>query len=1116
MNLEHQSPEADPISPEVARSKPDDEPAAGQTQRHYWRSLQQWAELARWDSQPQQERGGTAEAWAEPVSRRHFVKLMSASLLLAGFGCTGCRRPEEPILPFSTQPPGYVHGLSQYYATAMPTQTGAVPLLVKVHEGRPIKIEGNPLHPDSNGGTDLFAQASILNLYDPDRVTQFKHAGQPVSRTEALDTLADLAKQFAANQGAGLAVLLQRSSSPSRERLIRALRARLPRAGWYVYDPVDFSRAELAARLAFGRPVRPYCRLDQARVIVALDWDFLGTEDNQHVAIRQFAQGRRLLKPTDPMNRLYVVESLLTLTGAQADHRLVLPPSAIIQAAAFLCDRLLGPAGAPLLSALRQAGPVSDQAAAWLAGCAADLLKPEHRGHSLVFAGHRQPLAVHLAAQAINAALGNIGQTVVYHAAAAEPFETLAQLRQALDAGAVQTLVILGGNPVYDAPADFDWGRTQRKAKTVLRLGYYEDETSAAADWLLPQAHYLEAWGDARTSDGTLLPVQPVIQPLFGGLSELEVLARLGALEPVDPYHIVRATFRELVGAAQSEELWKRFLHDGFLPGSAAKPEPVQFDFIAAARATEVTAEPPPSKDALEVVFSRDLKVDDGRYNNNGWLQELPDPITKLTWDNAILISPATAQALGLPRLQPAGPDWRVPVVQVTVADRTLTGPAWVQPGMADFVLGLTLGYGRSRTGRVGQGTGYNAYALRSWAAPNFVPGAKLKLTTQTYQLACTQSHGALEGRGAVREANREEYQRQPNLALELDHPAAHGPGLAHGQRRPLYPNPLDQPGPDGRTPRQRALHAWGMCIDLTACVGCGACVIACQSENNIPIVGKDQVARGREMHWLRLDRYYATGPAASQPQALAQVQVIHQPMLCQHCEAAPCESVCPFNATVHDEEGLNVMAYNRCVGTRYCSNNCPYKVRRFNYLDYHRRPLYLLRGPVYASPLVHRTEGQWDLSRWWRHPDGSLRPKTEWELLKLVQNPDVTVRMRGVMEKCTFCTQRIEQAKIANKMGAGPSKAGPLPDGAVLTACQQACPAGAIVFGNLKDPNSHVAQLKRQGRNYVVLEWLLTQPRVSYLARIRNPNPAMPDYVLPPLSRLEPEASGRQPSAES
>jgi MoCo/4Fe-4S cofactor protein with predicted Tat translocation signal len=1074
----------------------------------YWRSLDQLADTPEFREWVGREFPAGASELTDPVSRRHFVKLMSASFMLAGLGLTGCRRPVEKIQPFSKLPENYVHGVPQFYATAMPGRSSAVPLVVKSHDGRPTKIEGNPLHPDSNGATDVFAQASILNLYDPDRAQRFLRAGNRVTREAALDALREIAWSFGGAYqglgagdaappsagkagGQGLCFLMERSGSPSRARLQRVLGETLPKARWFVHEPVDFDIHREAATLAFSKPVQPYFRYDAAKVIVSLDCDFLGTEPDAHVHIRRFAQGRRLRQSGDAMNRLYAVEALFTLTGANADHRLRVGPSQIPGVAAQLAAQVGAPDGAFLqvLGGL-PAGGVNPS---WLEQCAKDL--KANAGASLVVAGHRQPLEVHLLAHAMNAALGNVGRTVVLQAAPQPDEGSLADLAKALQAGEVDTLVILGGNPVYTAPADLDWARTQRKARSVVRLGFYEDETAIVSDLHLPQAHYLESWGDARTADGTLVPVQPLIEPLFGGMTELELLARLGGHERTAPHEIARDTFRSLAG--EGEEPWKKYLHDGFLAASASAPVEASFAWAAVAhRVAQSKPAPAPAADALEVVIHRDARVDDGRYHNNGWLQELPDPLTKMTWENVILMSPATADQLRLEIRNRENNDLQVPLVKVGVGGREVVGPAWIQPGMADHVLALALGYGRAKSGRVGTGSGYNAYAVRTSANPHGQSGARLSPTGRRHKLATTQDHWGMEGRPIIREATLAEYRANPRFAQGMNLAEPPGPEDAAGQPLPLYPNPLDIPDAQGVTPRDKALHQWGMSIDLNACVGCSACVIACQSENNIPIVGKDQVRRNREMHWLRVDRYYAGDPSAP--------QMVTQPLFCLHCESAPCESVCPVNATVHDEEGLNLMAYNRCVGTRYCSNNCPFKVRRFNFLDFNKRPLDLLVGPVYTTPLTHRTDGEWDLIRWFKNPDKGLRPEEEWELLKLAKNPDVTVRMRGVMEKCTYCVQRIEQAKIARKVRAGASADIEVPDGTFKTACQQACPAEAIVFGNLKDPRSAVSRHKALDRTYTLLEFLAVKPRTTYLARVRNPNPAMPDAFAQPSTTTE------------
>jgi molybdopterin-containing oxidoreductase family iron-sulfur binding subunit len=1009
-----------------------------------------------------------ASEFDDPVSRRHFVKIMSASFALAGLGlmAAGCRRPEDELVPFSKAPEnGYNYGTPQYFATAMPTRTGAVPLLVKSYDGRPIKVEGNAQFPGGNGGTDRFAQASILNLYDPDRAQRFVSGGKTVSRDEALKFLDDLSKKFAANQGEGLAFLAESSRSPSRARLQGIIAQKFPNARWFTYDAIDSGIHQRAATQAFGRPVTPVYHFDKAKVILSLDSDFIGGEDDAHNHIARFAKGR---KPENGgMSRLYAIESLFTLTGTSADHRLRIPAGLVEEVAAAILTLVSGqPAAVP-------AGVDGK----WIYECTKDLVT--HRGDVLVVAGQRQPIGVHLIAQAINAALGSVNRTVTLIPTSETSGSKLAELAGKLNAGAVDALVVLGGNPVYNAPAALNWAAVQRKAKTVVRLGYYEDETFLQCDWHFPLAHYLESWGDAVAGDGTVVPIQPLILPLFGGLTELEFLARVAGESETSPQDIVRGTF------AGADEAWKTFLFNGFLAGSSAQPlAAISAPRIAPAKCVL------PSVTNLEVVFFRDAKVDDGRYANNGWMQELPDPITKMTWDNAVLVSRRTARELGVQNGD---------LVEVTLNGRSVQGPIWTQPGMADYSLGLALGYGRERAGRVGNGVGFNAYKI--FNGKYIETGATLGKTGGTQVIACTQDHWSMEGRPAVREANLSEFQKNPAFAREMIEKEP--PVVA-----PLYPNPLDEA-------KKTALHQWGLVVDLTSCVGCATCVVACQSENNIPIVGKDQVRRGREMQWMRIDRYYSADPAketVADPYRkdneqqferwIDEVQAVNQPMLCQMCEAAPCENVCPVSATAHDQEGLNVMVYNRCVGTRYCSNNCPYKVRRFNYLDFNKRPLADLKGPFYPTPLLHQTDGKWDILNWLKHPDTSgMREEDEWDLIKMAKNPDVTVRMRGVMEKCTYCLQRIQHAEIAQKVKAGPSgnvrlkeAEGTIPK----TACQQACPAQAIVFGDISDPDSSVSKWKNYDRNYAVLGDLLTKPRTTYLARVRNPNPAMPDYHAP------------------
>ena len=1053
-----------------------------ETGAKYWRSLDEVAETPAFKEWLEREFPAGASEFTDPVSRRNFVKIMASSFAFAGLGLTGCRKPVENIIPFTEKPADYIHGVAQFYATSMPTRTGAIPLVVESNEGRPTKIEGNPQHPDSNGGTNAWAQASILDLYDVDRVKQAVVRGTGVERAEIENYLAQVAQKSGGNGGAGLAFLSEPTYSPSRLRVQNAVAQKLPQAKWYSYDPVDSDVPERVATQVYGRATRPLYKLDQAQIILSLDFDFLGTEEESYRYIRAFANGRDVEKTQGNLNRLYVVEPVMTVTGMNADHRLRAARSQMAAIAAQFANAIVNNGQAE---------------SAWVAECAKDLLA--HKGKAVVVPGPSQPAAVHTLVHAINQALGAVGSSVILQQVPERKEGTLAELAQALNQGQVDTLVVLSGNPVYSAPTDLNWEATQRRAREVIRLAYHRDETTKVADVVIPQAHYLESWGDTRSSDGTYMPVQPLIEPLFGGWTEIEVLARIGGAEVVRPHDIARETFNTLVNGG-SENDWRKFLHDGFWEKTGFQSANVQLNQGAVQQAlSAITPAPAPTGGNLEVVFYRDSSVDDGRFNNNGWMQEMPDPVTKVTWENLILVSQKTAEELGfslqdfhyhdavaktelLKQTSPRG----VPMVTLTLNGKAVNGPIWVQPGIADGVAAIALGYGRLATGRIGSGSGFNAYTLRTSAAPYFASGGKIAPTGARHDVACTQHHWAMEGRPIVREANLEQYREHPRFAKAMD---LEEPPVVSS----LYANPLEL-----QEANDRVVHQWGMSIDLNRCVGCQACVIACQSENNVPIVGKEQVWRQREMHWLRLDRYY-TGPVADP-------QVTYQPMLCQHCEAAPCENVCPVNATVHDEEGLNLMVYNRCVGTRYCSNNCPYKVRRFNFFDYHKRTLKDLDGPFYPTPIFKSSgeDEEYDLKRWFNKPERHWREDEEWELLKLVKNPDVSVRMRGVMEKCTFCVQRIEAGKIRQKIKAGASDDVEVPDGGIKTACQQACPAEAIVFGNIKDPNSAVSKLKASPRTYQVLDFLFTRPRLTYMARVRNPNPAMPDFHEYPLSTAE------------
>ena len=1046
------------------------------------------------------------EGVAEPpdeASRRDFIKLMSASAALAGVGLTGCRRPEEHIYAFGKQPEGYVHGVPQYFASAIPSRNGATPVVVKSNDGRPTKIEGNVEHPDSNGATDLFAQSSILDLYDADRARRFAKYGKTVSAGSVWDALTAVAESASYDQGASLAFLSTGSSSPSMERLWSKVQKKFPKAIRAEYEAVDTDVHRRAATLATGKPVKPRYDLSKAKRIVSLDCDFLGSEEDVQRYTRDFAKGRKIksAKDADSMSRLYAVESLMTQTGANADHRLRVKPSEMIQIAARLAldvaDDTSYTIDANTKVELTRLAAGIKSGRPWIKTCAEDLVGKLKTGESVVLAGERQPLAVHLLAHIANQALRS--KAVSFLPARKQNTASIGDVAKGVESQQIQSLIILGGNPVYNAPADLDWAKLQStKGLTSFRLGFSEDETFKVTTYHIPEAHYLESWGDARSSDGTYVPVQPLIAPLHGGVTALEFLARFLGESTTKPHDIVQATFNSPL--VQGERIsWKKLLHDGFRAGS--QPKAVS---VGALKQNDIAKELQAIKSlegtdhGTEVVFSRDYSVGDGRYSNNGWLQELPDPITKLTWDNAITVSRKTA----VDELKVKNGA----IVTLSLGTRSVTGPIWVQPGQADDVIGVTLGYGRKRGGRIanfdGKPVGYNGYAIRRAAHQNSDSNAVIKKTGDSHAFSGTQEHWAMHGRPIVREANLEQYKKRPEFAKHMDLEA-------HAKDEgPIYKRPYEDPS---KKELKSDVHQWGMVIDLNSCVGCSACVIACQSENNIPIVGKDQVSKGREMHWLRIDRYFTGDPAKTMkydekmplgPAApvgydsdewkqdwIDEPEVVNQPMMCQHCENAPCESVCPVNATAHDAEGINVMAYNRCVGTRYCSNNCAWKVRRFNWFDYNKRPTNKLYNDNITDFLGMRL---------------NKRPDDEIDLLAMAKNPDVTVRMRGVMEKCTFCIQRIEQAKITQKVKAQDSSDIEVKEGAVKTACQQSCPAEAIVFGNTLDENSEVSKLKKDPRNYEVLGFLDNHARLTYLAKVRNPNPAMIGQPDSPYSLAE------------
>lgn len=1066
-------------------------PPEALTGKRYWRSLGELSDTPEFRGWLDREfPAGAAQMEGDDVSRRNFLKLMGASMALAGFGLTSCRRPEAHLVPFTKSVEWAIPGKPLFYATAMPRRSGTMPLVVTTHDGRPTKVDGNPLHPASGGATDAFAQASILDLYDPARSKRFLENGKPTDRAAFDKYLAQLRPKLAADGGASLAFLVEETNSPSRERLRVELEKMYPRMRWVVYDPLLSAAQSFGTQLSFGDNVRLVPRLDRADVVLALDSDFLDCGQADISTVRAFSSRRRVTTSKDTMNRLYVVENRYTLTGAMADHRLRCAASQIPALTHALAGKIAAAtkdAGLfSVLATLKAPAVAPDFDDQWLTEVANDLVsKP---GASLIVAGSSQPVVVQLMVYGMNSALKNLGKTLlVREYATNRDANSILQLAAEISAGRIKQLFIFGGDPVYNAPRELtldqktkqplDWIDLQKKVPEIVRLGYYEDATSSQSPWHVPTAHYLESWGDGLTSEGGYLAIQPMILPLFGGLSELDLMNALLGAPKVEGPELVQETFRATKPPGDFATAWSRFLRDGFAAHIPVRDKAPSFNANTAGGVAHTlwAPTPPPTANSPEIVLVASYAMDDGRYINNGWMQEMPDPVTKLTWDNAALMSPALAKHLGVGNGD---------LIEISVAakatdpknhpiKRQLVIAALISPGHVDNSITIPLGYGRKQTGPVGEEAGFNAYLLRTPSNPHFIvadgqaiDSVSVKKVGQKYALSITQDHFSIEGRGLVREATLEHYRGDNEFVKKIAGDDELSPRLPTIYSHP----PLDAP------------QQWGMSVDLNVCTGCSACVIACQSENNIPIVGKLQVSHGRAMHWIRIDRYYASAKPYNQDKGQwpEDPEVVHEPMMCQHCENAPCETVCPVNATVHSDDGLNVMAYNRCIGTRYCSNNCPFKVRRFNFFDFNQRPIgkKKIAGALtiykeYFAPLT--TKGA---------PD----------TIKMQKNPNVTVRMRGVMEKCTFCVQRIEEAKIAAHVHAGASDKTLIPRDSFTTACAQACPTEAIVFGDIKDPETRVSKLKAQDRNYQLLKYLNVNTRTSYLARIRNPNPKMPD----------------------
>ncbi len=1070
--------------------------------KKYWRSLEELADTPLFREFVEREFPQQAEEWNDPIERRTFIKLMGASLALAGL--SGCVfQPPEKIVPNVKQPEEYVPGKALFFATAAPLFGAATPVLVRSNEGRPTKIEGNPDHPNNrptdfppedpirdprgSSATDIFTQASILSLYDPDRSPTLTYREDIHTWTSFVGEMRSILDVQRPNGGKGIRFLTESIISPTFGALMKEVRTALPQAKWHQYEPANRDNALAGAKMAFGQPVNTTYRFDLAQRVLSLDCDFLVPTFSGYLRYsRDFMARRRITETNKEMNRLYVVETTPSNTGAMGDHTWEVKPSEFEAVAKAIAAGSIpqSPTGAASVNL------------PWIAPLVKDL--QQHTGASIVLAGENQPPLIHALAHAMNQALGNVGKTVFY----TDPLEvnpvdqrtSLGELIKDLNNGEVELLVILGGNPVHNTPSDLKLSpellqkfANQRETNRCVHLSEYKDETSEWSHWHVPAAHYLESWGDTRSYDGTVTIMQPLIQPLYEGKTAYELLAVFTEQYDRKPYDMVKTFWQTEGNQAQGqpagagnnqssrptatpaspapastapastapaaapapspspsqdfENWWRQSIHDGFVANSAFQPKTVSLNSAWANQQPQPAQQP--AAGGFELVFRTDPSIYDGRFANNGWLQELPKPLTKVTWDNVAIVSPNSAKQIanvdnngGATK----GREHYVPLVEITNQQgQKVTAPLWVLPGQPDGVITLHLGYGRRLAGNVGSGksngelVGFDAYQLRSSFAPWFTGEAKVTNTGRDYQLATTQLHFNLEDpkfsteeRDVVRSQTLEEFLHAGSEHAEEEkheHPS-------------IYGHPYDYKNQAENAPN----YAWGMAIDLNNCIGCNACTVACQSENNIPVVGKHEVVRSREMHWIRVDTYFQ-GFDPNHPEG-----VNFMPVPCMHCENAPCEPVCPVHATVHSAEGLNDMVYNRCVGTKYCSNNCPYKVRRFNFFLYQN----------------------WDQPTY-----------------QLMRNPEVSIRSRGVMEKCTYCVQRIQNAKIQAEL-----EDRKVNDGEIVTACQAVCPTEAIVFGDVNDPNSRVSKLKQSERNYSLLGELNTKPRTTYLSQLKNPNP--------------------------
>lgn len=1095
--------------------------------KQYWRSLDDLADTPGFRNWVDREFPEGASLM-DGVQRRGFLKLMAASFGLAGMGMTGCRRPEHVILPHGKSPEELIPGVPAYYSTARPTPTGFIPLIVESHDGRPTKIEGNPSYIHGGGSSDIYSQASVLDLYDPDRARgcfqreSISSGDEKSTRWNKISSKDILEKLSAITDKGKTAILSSNSFSIARNSLLTDLKA----SGFkhFSYEAIDLCNPEnfLGEALGFKSGLRAIPKFEKSKRVLSLDSDFLGyREPNSSSNTKQFTKGRKVLSPKDAkkMNRLYSVESDLTLAGGFADHRLRVASSDMLAFSSLVLLSLLRnqkSADSKLITQLEKLSSGMELHSEWVDACTNDLLKNSKK--SIVLAGSHLPKAVHLITYKINEILLNRGTCLDYISVDSSASD-ISDFVDALSLNKFDTVIFLEGNPVYHFPS-VNWSELLKPVNSTFRLASSIDETSHLCDFHIGQSHYLESWDIGKNwEEDTYIPTQPLLAPLFDTISDLEILSSMNG-DSKNSHDIVLEYIEKQSDFPLSFENFLKMGVANATPKSIADL-PNSDDAILNIVAEEVVV----SEDSLEVLLTPDFHTWDGKFSNNGWMMECPHPTTKLTWDNALLISPVLAKKLEkkypnigllpnstlLNKTGEIAPDSAVfqdgkqkaPIVKLNVGDHhQIEAPLYVQPGLADFTIVSTIGQGRSRIGRVGSGNGFNTCSLLHLDSNRLSVGASIKPTGKFHTLANVQEHWSMEGRAIVRETNAKYYSEHEDFAQHMGSESHSPPIWGKDQGASLAEK--TQSTPRGNSAHEHpdhtyehsdtfGLHQWGMAIDLNQCTGCSACVVACQSENNIPVVGKDQVLRGREMHWIRMDRYYSSAEREG-TDIPSDVQVSYQGVACMHCETAPCEQVCPVNATVHDEEGLNAMAYNRCVGTRYCANNCPYKVRRFNFFDWNKRKT----DELYEGPLGDKNDSLPDMGK----------------------NPDVTVRMRGVMEKCTYCVQRIQEAKILTKVNAQRSakhKSGKdgadiklevkdlkVPDGSIRTACQQACPADSVVFGDLSDPESAVSKLKSNPRDYSVLGYLNTRPRTTYLAKVRNPNPYMPDYTKKPHSYRE------------